>query len=96
MSQKWRTLNSVLEFQVNAEQLLFFLSLTALNNGAVVATQVPTLLGLDLLGAPIIGTTPSTFFSITPNQPFNELRLSFGSTIGALGSPQTCANVSAE
>ncbi|HET7798261.1 MAG TPA: hypothetical protein VFK72_10270 [Nevskia sp.] len=66
--------------------LLQTVSVSALNNGEVQETADSTVLTLDLLGTPIIGTTQPQFLSFVATQPFNELRISFGSTANALAN----------
>ncbi len=66
--------------------LLQTVTVSALNNGAVQETADSTVLTLDLLGTPIIGTTQPQFLGFITTQPFNELRISFGSTANALAN----------
>lgn len=76
--------------------LLQTVTVSAVNNGVVQDSANFSTLALDLLGSPIIGTTDPQFLSFVPTQPFNELRIEFGSTINALaqlGVVQACVSV---
>ncbi|MDP3294138.1 MAG: hypothetical protein Q8M37_05280, partial [Nevskia sp.] len=76
--------------------LLQTIRVSAVNNGVVQSSADSTTLSLDLLGSAIIGSTQPTFASFVPAQPFNELRVSFGSTLNALaqlGVIQACVAV---
>lgn len=76
--------------------LLQTVTVSAVNNGVVQSSASGTTLTLDLLGSPIIGTTEPRFASLVTTGPFNELRISFGSTVNALaqlGVIQACVSV---
>ncbi len=76
--------------------LLQTITVSAVNNGVVQSSADSTTLSLDLLGSAIIGSTTPTFASFIPVSPFNELRISFGSTLNALaqlGVIQACVAV---
>ena len=76
--------------------LLQTVTVSAVNNGVVQEGANFTTLSLDLLGTPIIGSTQPTYASFVPTLPFNELRISFGSTVNALaqlGVIQACVSV---
>ena len=76
--------------------LLQTVTVSAVNNGVVQDGANFSTLTLDLLGTPIIGSTQPTYASFVPTQPFNELRVEFGSTVNALaqlGVVQACVSV---
>lgn len=76
--------------------LLQTIRVSAVFNGVEQSSADNTTLALDLLGSTIIGSSEPTFASFIPTGEFNELRISFGSTLNALaqlGVFQACVAV---
>lgn len=76
--------------------LLQTVTVSAVNNDVVQESADFSTLTLDLLGTPIIGSTRPTYASFVTTQPFNELRIEFGSVANVLaqiGVIQACVSV---